>query len=91
LRDGDLLLTRFPAPPVSLFTVAHAIRAAVFELFPLFFAPSSMWDAWRFCLDVYLVLLPRGIFAPFTHHRALLQLESEFLLGRRPANNISEV
>ena len=42
----------FLPPPVSLFTVAHARRAASFRDSPRSSYPSSMCRAWRFCLDV---------------------------------------
>jgi hypothetical protein len=62
--EGDVLLSRFLAPPVSLFTVAQAMRSAVLVLFPEDFALSSMCWAWRFCFELYLLLLPRGIKPP---------------------------
>ena len=40
------------APPVCLFTVAHAIRAAVFVLRPRRLALCSMCEAIRFCLEL---------------------------------------
>jgi hypothetical protein len=51
-------------PPWScLLTVAHAICAARFDDAPRFFALLSMWLAVRFCLGVYLDLLPLGMTA----------------------------
>ena len=67
LRD-ELLLRFFPRPeplflppPVSLFTVAQARRAASPRETPRSSYPSSMCSAWRFCLLVYDDLSPRGI------------------------------
>lgn len=54
-------LPDFLPPPSSAFTVAYAMRAAVFELPPRFFTPSSMCFARRRCLDVYERLLPWAI------------------------------
>jgi hypothetical protein len=51
-------LPLFLPPPSCLFTDAHAMRAAVFDDLPLFFALSSMCSAWRFCFAVYDFLLP---------------------------------
>ena len=42
----------FLPPPVSLFTVAHARRAASPRETPRFSYPSSICSAWRFCLPV---------------------------------------
>jgi hypothetical protein len=48
-----LRLDFFPlAPPVCLFTVAHAIRSAVFVLRPRRLALFSMCEAMRFCLEL---------------------------------------
>jgi hypothetical protein len=49
LRDA----LRVPlAPPVRLFTVAHAMRSAVFVLRPRRFALLSMCEAIRFCFEL---------------------------------------
>jgi hypothetical protein len=42
----------FLPPPVSLFTVAHARRAASPRETPRFSYPSSICSAWRFCFPV---------------------------------------
>jgi hypothetical protein len=42
----------FLPPPVSLFTVAQALRSASPGETPRFSYPSSMCSAWRFCLLV---------------------------------------
>jgi hypothetical protein len=56
LRLEELLflpgLRFLPAPPVSLFTVAHALRPASRRPTPRFSYPSSMCSAMRFCLEV---------------------------------------
>ena len=52
----------FPfAPPSCLLTVAQAMRSAALLERPFFFADSSMCSAWRFCLDEYEDLSPRGM------------------------------
>jgi hypothetical protein len=51
----------FLPPPVSLFTVAQARRAASPRETPRSSYPSSMCSAWRFCLLVYDDLSPRGM------------------------------
>jgi len=48
LRDAFLPF----APPVRLFTVAQAIRSAVFELRPRPLALRSIFDAIRFCFEL---------------------------------------
>src|SRR6516162_7938230 len=71
LRELDLLRF-FPRPPPplfrpplsDLFTVAHARRSASLLLTPRFSQPFSMSWAFRFCLEVYFFLLPRGIRLP---------------------------
>jgi hypothetical protein len=55
------LLRRPRAPPSSLFTVAHAIRAALFAERPRRFALPSILRALRFCLLLYEPLSPRGM------------------------------
>jgi hypothetical protein len=45
-------LTAFFAPPVSLFTVAHARFSAVFFETPFLSYPFSMCSAWRFCFGL---------------------------------------
>src|SRR5690349_17413035 len=55
----------FLPPPLSLFTVAQARRAASFEPVPRFSYPSSMCSALRFCLLVYFDLLPRAMMGSF--------------------------
>src|SRR5438067_616954 len=52
---------RFSPPPWTLLTVAHARRSASPSGTPCSSYPSSMCSAWRFCLSVYLTLLPRGM------------------------------
>src|SRR5213078_1157219 len=52
----------FFRPPLSeLFTVAHARLSASLLLTPRFLQPLSIFDAFRFCFDVYFFLLPRAI------------------------------
>jgi hypothetical protein len=51
----------FSPPPVSLLTVAQALRAASFSPSPRSSYPSSMCSAIRFCFSVYLSLLPLAI------------------------------
>jgi hypothetical protein len=67
LRE-ELLVLFFPRPdplflppPSSLFTVAHARRAASFRETPRFSYPSSIRSAFRFCFPVYDDLSPRGM------------------------------
>lgn len=50
LRPRDALLPR--APPVRLFTVAHAMRSAVLVLRPRRFALFSIFAAMRFCFEL---------------------------------------
>ena len=66
-RDDDLLVA-FPRPeplffppPDDLFTVAQARALAVFFETPRRSYPFSMCVALRFCLLVYLDLLPCGM------------------------------
>ena len=40
------------APPVRLFTVAHAIRSAVFVLRPRRLTLRSIFEAIRFCFEL---------------------------------------
>jgi hypothetical protein len=54
-------LPLFFPPWLSLLTVAHARRAASLPLTPRFLYPRSIFVALRFCFDVYVFLLPRGI------------------------------
>jgi hypothetical protein len=58
-------------PPSSLLTVAHARRAASPELTPRPSYESSMCSARRFCLLVYLALLPRGMVSSVVGPREL--------------------
>jgi hypothetical protein len=52
VRDEVRLFDEPRAPPVRLFTVAHAMRSAVLVLRPRCLALRSIFEAIRFCFEL---------------------------------------
>jgi hypothetical protein len=52
VREEVRLFDEPRAPPVRLFTVAHAMRSAVFVLRPRRLALRSIFEAIRFCFEL---------------------------------------